>query len=108
MLIKLFFQPAAERASQYVGAKPGRAFLRGVLTFTLFFILIVIFGSSPIGPLKLFGFMLLLVGFSLTMLGAVGLVMQLSSRYGQAYGNESLSPRAFFRRIASRVSMAGG
>ncbi|MEW6735918.1 MAG: hypothetical protein AB1489_31785 [Acidobacteriota bacterium] len=89
-LLTIFFPKAVAQASHQIGSKPLRIFFRGLITFILFFLVIVTLGKANFGLLKFFSLIVTLAGLSLAMLGGAGLANQLAARY-RALNNEQHS-----------------
>src|SRR5690242_11667728 len=81
IVLNLTFPRITEKAKERLDIKPTWSLLTGLAAFLLFFLVTVIFGKAPIGPLKIVGLLSLLSGLSLSMIGGAGLVGKLADRY---------------------------
>jgi hypothetical protein len=88
ILLSLIFPQAVENARELIGEKPKRLLLKGAFTFIIIFVCLIILGNASVGPLKLIGLILILTGFSFSMIGGAGLVKQLSWRYKEISGSD--------------------
>ena len=110
LILNLTLPNLVEATSSQVATHPIRLMLRGLATFLLISLLALIFLNAP-GPAKLLGIGLLLAMGSLTMIGAAGLIDQLSQRYGQFAGTshtvKNLFASAIFLELAAALPFIG-